>query len=88
MDQNKTLKLVEIGYTIKPSCALCIFSCFPQNDWGLCERHTYEHRKHDGTHQLSVHKTGSCAEFAPDYAELSTMQHYREFFRVSLRGKS
>ena len=87
MDQHKAQKLVEIGYTIKPCCALCIFSFFPQNDWGLCETHTYDHQKHDGTHQLSVHKTGSCAQFEPDQEELSTMRHYREFFRVLLRGE-
>jgi len=81
VDQNKAQKLVDIGYRIRPACSLCVFSCFPQNDWGTCEQHTYDHLKHDGTHQLSIHKTGSCSEFQPDYVELNLLQHYRAFFK-------
>lgn len=62
MDENKTIKLREIGYKIGPACGLCSFGKFGTgSDWGECHRHLYNHKKHtnpDGSplsiHQLSV----------------------------------
>lgn len=65
MDQNKRLKLVEVGYRINPSCGTCSFGSFARTlDFGECRRHLYEHAKHVGPPRfLSVHRAGSCTSF-------------------------
>ncbi len=81
MDANKLKKLQDIDYTIKPSCGLCVYASFPNNDWGLCAKHEYDHKKHDGMHKLSIHRLGSCSEFVRSTKRTQDMQHYNEFFK-------
>ena len=64
MDADKLRVLHEIQYGVSRVCGLCRFGWFPNNDWGTCEQHTYEHEKHvPGRRQLSIHKFGSCPRF-------------------------
>ena len=79
MDANKLLKLSTIDYTIQPSCGLCIYSKFPNNDWGTCSRHVYDHLKHDGTHNLSIHRLGNCSKFTFSKEKAEGMEHYDQF---------
>ena len=64
MDQNKLIKLKEIGYSFASICALCEHSSFPKNEWGTCESHMYVHKKHREFRNLSIHKFGGCSSFA------------------------
>jgi hypothetical protein len=67
MDENKLIKLKEIKYRIYKCCALCKFGRF-LNDWGTCDEHTYEHKKHSTSkRQLSIHKSGYCDDFELGY---------------------
>jgi len=72
MDANKVTKMGEIGYTVRPCCALCVQGSFAaNNDWGTCSAHTYEHKKHSASkRQLSIHKAGVCASFRADLRRL------------------
>ena len=81
MDKNKLETLSDINYTIQPSCGLCIHALFPNNDWGLCSKHSYDHMKHDGTHKLSIHRLGSCDKFVFSPEKAAGMEHYDEFIQ-------
>lgn len=83
MDQNKEQKLRDIGYEINQVCGLCKYSLFPNNDWGTCSLHVYDHKKHDGIHQLSIHKLGYCPEFSQDSVMTQPLIHYQEFFQFN-----
>ena len=83
MDAKKLDKLISIGYKINPCCGLCDHSYFPHNEWGVCLNHRYDHLKHDGIHNLSIHCTGLCEkDFVFKEKKLSGMNHYREFFNL------
>lgn len=81
MDANKLKKLQDIDYAINPSCGTCVYSSFPNNDWGLCANHEYNHMKHDGIHKLSIHRLGSCPKYLISEKKTGDMQHYKEFFK-------
>lgn len=82
MDQNKKEKLIEIGYRVQKSCALCIHSQFNYGDWGLCGKFFYLHQKHspvaqnDGKRSLSIHKTGVCSGFELSEEKLSELHGF------------
>lgn len=66
MDANKRQVLEDIGYRIQPTCGGCSHSSFPSDEWGTCDRHSYEHLKHTGERRhLSVHSSGYCPWFEP-----------------------
>lgn len=74
MDQNKRKTLDDIGYVIRRTCQVCVFSTFPtaSSMWGNCIKHSYEHEKH-GTRELSIHRSGLCFDYtsgASKFAEL------------------
>ena len=79
MDANKLTKLSTVDYSIQPSCGLCIYSAFPNNDWGLCAKHAYDHQKHDGMHKLSIHRLGTCPDFVFSEKKAQGMEHYEQF---------
>lgn len=65
MDANKRLKLVEIGYTIVPTCSNCIHSNIGgAARWGTCDIVGYEHLKHGETRALSISRDGTCSSHA------------------------
>ena len=79
MDNNKLKVLREIGYRIMPTCGDCVWAEFPQDDWGTCGLHDYQHEKHTGEkRQLSIHKSGNCPQF--EVATLAHLSHFAEFF--------
>jgi len=64
MDANKLKVLQDLSYEIRPACGLCVHGVFPQNDWGTCQKHQYDHLKHTGEpRQLSIFRYGSCKEY-------------------------
>lgn len=85
-DDNKFEKLREIGYTIPGLCGYCTHGTFSTSEWGTCELHRYEHKKHDnpeGGRGVSIHATGTCKSgFKVDYARLgrSALGAHMEFF--------
>lgn len=80
MDANKLKVLQEIEYKISAVCSLCLHGEFPQNDFGTCSIHTYEHQKHsDQTRKLSVHKLGSCAMFTENQQAIAKLGSYEQF---------
>lgn len=81
MDANKRLKLLEIEYTITPSCGTCTHSQFRSgSNFGTCQLLTYEHEKHtEATRQLSIHRYGSCPEQTPSDSFERTIDLWREF---------
>lgn len=82
MDQKKLEKLIDIDYTIKPSCGLCVYSAFANSDWGTCSLHRYDHEKHDGDrHKLSIHRLGYCSKFTFSQKKAQGMEHYEQFFK-------
>jgi hypothetical protein len=80
MDENKRQKLAKIEYRIFKCCALCRYSKFPNNEWGTCSLHNYEHLKHsDAKRQLSVVKYGGCPQYIEDPAKVATLDRFNEF---------
>lgn len=81
MDENKRLKLVEIGYRVERSCGLCKHGRFVKNsDFGVCWFHTYQHLKHsDAIRNLSVLRYGSCPGFEMDKQAEGVIHKYSEF---------
>lgn len=80
MDKNKLRVLEEAGYKIQSTCSTCKHSSFPNNEWGTCELHLYNHLKHsDTTRQLSIHKTGYCKEYRVSETKLETLGTFRSF---------
>jgi hypothetical protein len=64
MDANKLERLKEIGYSIQPTCGLCVHFFAPSGgEFGECDLYSYEHLKHSGPpRKLSVHRNGGCAD--------------------------
>ena len=80
MDANKLKVLREVAYKIGPSCGMCVFGKFPNDDWGTCSAHQYDHRKHSGPpRQLSVHRLGECPTFKADPRKSADLQGFVEF---------
>lgn len=68
MDKNKLNVLHAIDYTIKRTCATCNYAEFPNNNWGLCHLHRYQHEKHTGElRDLSINKLGYCKSYTHDH---------------------
>lgn len=64
MDTNKLKVLRGLPYSIQKTCGLCTHGVFPNNDWGTCQLHTYDHLKHTGEdRKLSIVRYGSCPSF-------------------------
>lgn len=64
MDNNKLIMLRAIGYKVNKCCGLCKHGTFPNNNWGTCKIHKYEHLKHTGeARELSINKFGVCGSF-------------------------
>jgi hypothetical protein len=82
MDENKRAKLIDIGYHIRPCCAMCRHAEFkPTQAWGGCQLHEYTHLKHSGPDKkLSIHLLGFCSGFERDEQALATLGNYQEFW--------
>lgn len=84
MDANKLQVLRDLPYVISPVCGLCVHGKFvtPNNDWGTCELHQYDHKKHTGpARQLSIVKYGSCPKFTPDATKTGPLAFFQEFVK-------
>lgn len=67
MDANKRLELMKIGYAIQGTCGMCKHGFFPNDSFGTCAIHSYQHLKHTGDRrQLSVYAHGRCNHFELD----------------------
>jgi hypothetical protein len=82
MDDNKRIKLKEIGYTINGCCGLCTHSFFRHgSDWGDCQKFDYDHKKHTATSKpLSIHRYGSCPEFVGAVSDIAQLAGFEEFY--------
>lgn len=61
MDENKTIKLKEIGYLVRRNCGNCKSGKFRHSGWGTCGSFTYKHLKHsDEERDLSINRDGYC----------------------------
>jgi len=81
MDANKLQKLLEINYTIKPTCALCKHSDFRNDDWGICNAYEYEHLKHtEENRKLSINVNGCCPNFKHSQEKIQKLNHFVTFF--------
>lgn len=86
MDKNKQLKLREIGYRVNESCGTCVHASFPNDDWGTCGIHTYEHQKHNAeVSQLSINKFGSCPKYEAHPVATAKLHAFDEFVVRYLR---
>lgn len=83
MDENKRLKLIEIGYEIKPSCGMCVHSDIrDDDDFGDCNEHSYVHRKHSqGQKPLSILRYGSCPQYQPVLSYENYIHGFKEFVK-------
>lgn len=83
MDENKLIKLKDVGYTVKKVCALCRYSLFaPHKLFGVCTAYEYTHQKHTGPdRRLSILKFGYCNDFKRDYT--TNFGAWEEFFEES-----
>jgi hypothetical protein len=81
MDANKTAKLEEIRYTIKPSCGTCLhFKQFDDMHFGECAIIEYVHLKHTGgRRKLSVVQYGSCNKY--ERGEVGFLHGFTEFLK-------
>ena len=81
MDDNKRLKLVEIGYSVNKCCGVCHHGVFKvNNDFGDCLEHDYTHLKHTGGAKLlSVFRYGGCSKFKMRESALFFMHAFKEF---------
>ncbi len=84
MDKAKLKVLQELEFRIRPSCAFCVFSTFPNNDWGTCATNKYEHEKHTGEpRDMSIHKSGLCYTYMADHIKLNTLEGFAELYLES-----
>jgi hypothetical protein len=80
MDDNKLKKLLAIGYTITPSCGSCSHAVLGLDEFGTCTQHSYDHLKHtDETRKLSIHRDGSCGEYARRDDYVGKLGAYTQF---------
>jgi len=82
MDQNKLLKLKQIGYQIYPSCVRCKHANFlAGREFGLCRKHAYCHQKHSkNPRQLSIHISGYCNDFESN--PLEALEAWKGFVKT------
>jgi len=83
MDENKRLKLVDIGYEIRPVCITCVYGRFsPNSHFGDCVRWKYDHLKHSDSHRdLSVYRAGSCGEHELNPGTEAALHGFKEFVK-------
>lgn len=62
-DLNKLAALEAKGFKIVASCGLCQHASFGNTDWGTCSLITYQHLKHKGIREASIHKAGCCPQY-------------------------
>lgn len=76
-DSNKLAALKANSYKIVFCCALCEHAQFSQNNayWGTCSLITYQHLKHTGIRQASIHKSGYCPQFKIDSGQLADLTY-------------
>lgn len=81
MDENKRLKLVDIGYEIPHACGTCEHAHFrPGSDFGGCMLHKYDHRKHsDDEMDLSIYRFGVCGDYEESDNLLMLLGQWHEF---------
>ncbi len=81
MDQNKSDKLKEIGYEVKPSCGTCKhFQQYDDEHFGECNVNTYVHLKHSGgKRKLSVVQFGSCGKY--EQGDVYFLHGFKEFVK-------
>lgn len=90
MDENKRLKLIEIGYEIRPTCSTCAHGEFKfRMTWGSCSKHEYTHLKHTGPDRhVSIHVDGHCPSFKEDPAKVAKLSEHlgrwQEFLKMGL----
>lgn len=74
-DENKLAALADAGFSIRASCALCIyFNAGVIPDWGTCSRTFYVHKKHSGpARECSVPSIGWCKRFEKDEERLTML---------------
>lgn len=68
-DLNKLAALEANSYQIIASCNLCQYANLTNSDWGTCSLISYQHLKHNGTRQASIHKSGYCPKFKINQAK-------------------
>ena len=85
-DANKFTVLRRVGYKIPIQCGICVHGQFrPQQPWGTCAQHPYEHGKHTGPERgISIHRDGTCPEAIIDLDKVATKAYgaHEEFLHV------
>lgn len=80
MDAAKAEKLRKIGYSIPPSCGLCVHADLSPDGWGTCSLFSYEHEKHTGERRpVSINRLGYCPAWESDPAKIAELGPYQEF---------
>jgi hypothetical protein len=87
VDENKRLKLIEIGYEIRPTCLTCAHGEFrlqePMGNWGSCLKHDYAHLKHTGERRrLSVYSGGHCSGYEEHRGKTAHIGTFLEFVKT------
>jgi hypothetical protein len=85
MDANKSQKLREAGYEVRPCCHFCEHGYFVPNPdalWGTCSILKYEHLKHSGPpRDASISCYGHCPQFKADAQRVrGGLVKFEEFF--------
>ncbi len=84
MDHNKYLKLLEIGYEIRPVCSTCVHGRFENayEIFGTCKLHSYQHLKHSQSErELSVFRAGCCQNHEPNPGTEAALHGFKEFVK-------
>lgn len=84
MDANKRLKLIDIGYEVKPVCMTCVNGRFDNEFevFGTCRKHDYVHLKHSQSRrELSVFRAGSCPDHEMNPGTEAAMHNFKEFVK-------
>jgi len=80
MDENKRLKLHEIGYTIQRCCRNCARSVIDNPPWGTCLKNQYVHLKHTGDpRNLSINMDGVCEGHEWSDYQVTSLNLFKEF---------
>jgi hypothetical protein len=79
MDPNKLDLLRHVQYKLNPVCGRCQHSTFPTDSWGTCAAHQYNHERHDGMHDMSIHYSGFCSVFELDEQKCHDLVAFRPF---------
>lgn len=80
MDKNKLKVLQELGYEVRRVCGNCKHGVFPNDSWGTCSVHKYEHQKHcESTRQVSINKYGHCYTHEIDPLAIAVLDVYGLF---------